>query len=67
MTTQEKSKENALQLIKEMNMTFPIVFDTGGKIQDQFRIQAFPTSYFIDSKGIIQQVSLASFPMRILL
>jgi len=33
-----------------------IVFDTEGKIQEQFRIQAYPTSYFIDSKGIIQQV-----------
>jgi|SRR5271157_407588 len=33
-------------------ITFPILLDHQGKIRDQFMIHGFPTSLFINSKGI---------------
>ena len=56
MTTTEKNMNEAVNLIDEMKMTFPIAFDKEGKVQEQFRVKAYPTSYILDSKGIIQHV-----------
>jgi len=36
----------------ENKITFPILLDLQGKIRDQFMIRGFPTSLFVDSKGI---------------
>jgi cytochrome c biogenesis protein CcmG, thiol:disulfide interchange protein DsbE len=33
-------------------ITFPVLLDEQGKIRDQFMIRGFPTSLFINSKGI---------------
>jgi Peroxiredoxin len=38
--------------ILENHITFPILLDEQGKVRDRFMIRGFPTSLFIDSKGI---------------
>ncbi|ETI70281.1 TlpA disulfide reductase family protein [Neobacillus vireti] len=40
--------------VDENKITFPILLDTDDKVNETYQIMAIPTTYFIDSKGIIQ-------------
>lgn len=37
-----------------LGLSFPLVLDPGGEIQKLYRIRSYPTSFFIDSNGIIR-------------
>ncbi|RFU70407.1 TlpA family protein disulfide reductase [Peribacillus saganii] len=39
----------------KMGITFPIVLDHGGKVYDSYQVISIPTTYFIDSDGIIRE------------
>ena len=41
-------------------MTYPIAFDTDGKVANDFRIYPIPTSYFIDPQGNIRYVRVST-------
>lgn len=41
--------------------TFPVLLDTQGDIDGVYRAPYFPTTYFIDSKGIIRQIATERF------
>ncbi len=40
---------------RELGMTYPVVLDTAGEIARIYRVQAFPTTYFIDARGVIAE------------
>lgn len=42
--------------VAEMGMTYPIALDTSGEVSDLYRVQGFPTTYFIDAQGVIVEV-----------
>lgn len=42
-------------------LTFPILLDTFGDVDSIYRPPYFPTTYFIDSKGIIQKIATERF------
>jgi thiol-disulfide isomerase/thioredoxin len=48
--------EEPVDLVKPFvlanQIKFPILLDSQGKIRDQFMIRGFPTSLFIDAKGV---------------
>jgi cytochrome c biogenesis protein CcmG/thiol:disulfide interchange protein DsbE len=48
----EEPANIARPFVLENQITFPILLDLQGKIRDQFMIRGFPTSLFIDAKGI---------------
>ncbi|MFQ5593678.1 MAG: TlpA family protein disulfide reductase, partial [Anaerolineae bacterium] len=41
---------------QRLGLTFPIPLDTDGRIGVQYRVRAFPTTYFIDANGVIRRV-----------
>jgi thiol-disulfide isomerase/thioredoxin len=41
--------------------SFPVLLDSEGAIAEQYGIQAIPTTFFIDSDGIIQEVKVGAF------
>lgn len=55
LTTSEKNPENIKEFLKERNVTFPILLDEDGEVADQYRAMTIPTSYLIDSKGIVRK------------
>lgn len=57
LTSTEKSSDNAQSFVDEQGLTFPVLLDSKGEVMDNYRIVAYPTTYFIDEKGIIRQVS----------
>lgn len=54
MSTESKS-ENVSKFIDEYKMTFPVVIDPRGEIVSQYEVLNFPTSFFINTEGVIQE------------
>lgn len=46
----------ALDFIREQALTFPILFDSSGEASDRYAVRALPTTFFINSEGIIRDV-----------
>lgn len=55
LTTSEKKSGNVKEFVKERNVTFPVLLDQDGDIGTQYQAITIPTSYLIDSEGIIRK------------
>lgn len=60
MLTTEKSIENVTSFIEDYGLTFPIPLDETGELHVKFEIMAYPTSYFIDSDGVIRSKTVGT-------
>jgi peroxiredoxin len=56
LTHTEKSLEAAGRFAQSYRLTFPILLDVNGTAADTYRIRAYPTTYIIDSSGIIREI-----------
>lgn len=54
MTNTEKSREDAEKFVEELGLTFTIPLDEQGVVGADYEVLAYPTSYFIDSDGVIR-------------
>ncbi|PMC38625.1 thiol:disulfide interchange protein [Bacillus sp. UMB0899] len=54
LTSSENSVETVDSFVKELGLTFPVLLDEKGKINNQFEVLSYPTSYFVDENGVIQ-------------
>lgn len=54
--TNQDQLDNAVSFVDEMSLSFPILFDHQGQISKLYKVQALPTSFFIDPQGVIQEV-----------
>lgn len=55
LTTSEKNPGNVKEFVKERNVTFPVLLDQNGDIGARYQAITIPTSYLIDSKGIVRK------------
>lgn len=46
----------AQEFVSEMDLSFQILYDTTGNVQDLYEVSALPTTFFINRAGIIQEV-----------
>ena len=53
---QADPKEDIAPFGKEFKITYPLLFDPGGKVNVMYGVTAIPTTYFIDSNGIVRSV-----------
>lgn len=42
------------QFVDELEISFTILLDPGGKIQREYRVRGYPTTYLIDSEGLVR-------------
>jgi len=42
------------EFIEDIGASFPVLLDPGAAIQDLYRIRGYPTTFFLDTKGIIR-------------
>lgn len=56
----EKTVEEMKQFLLENNVTFPVLFDVGGKSFTEYAITGLPTTYLIDREGFFIGVIPAS-------
>jgi cytochrome c biogenesis protein CcmG, thiol:disulfide interchange protein DsbE len=54
--TNQDSRENALAFAQEQGLSFPILFDAEGEVSKLYRLQALPTTFFIQPDGTIRDV-----------
>lgn len=54
----DEPAEAVLAFGEEFGLTFDLLLDPGGKIQDLFRIRGYPTSFFLDEQGVIKVVHI---------
>jgi cytochrome c biogenesis protein CcmG, thiol:disulfide interchange protein DsbE len=52
--TSQDSRDKVDSFIKEYGLTFPVVLDEEGDVLKLYKISPIPTSYIIDSEGIIR-------------
>jgi peroxiredoxin len=52
--------------VDENKITFPILLDADDKVNETYQIISIPTTYFIDSKGIIQNKYTGSMNLNIM-
>jgi peroxiredoxin len=50
----DESQEDVAFFGEELGLTFELLLDPGGDIQSLYRIIGYPTSYFVDSQGIVK-------------
>ena len=55
-TTYQDDLSAATNFALENHLSFPILMDEDGKVTNRYQVLAMPSSFFIDRKGIIQQV-----------
>ncbi|MDO8345210.1 MAG: TlpA disulfide reductase family protein [Cellvibrio sp.] len=53
----EEDNADAKKLIKELGVTFPILYDTESKASSLYNVDAMPTTVVIDKKGEIRFVN----------
>jgi len=46
------------KFVKEQNLTFDVLLDSGGRIQELYQIRGYPTTYFVDAEGIIRVIHI---------
>ena len=50
----DEPRASVQEFVDKMKLTFPILLDPGARVEDQYRVRAFPTSLFINREGLIR-------------
>ncbi|MEE8618987.1 MAG: redoxin domain-containing protein [Dehalococcoidales bacterium] len=49
------------EFMQDYNLSFPVLLDLEGKVAEKYNILPIPTTYFIDSDGIIRDMQIGAF------
>ncbi|WP_249870647.1 redoxin domain-containing protein [Oceanobacillus saliphilus] len=60
LTQSESSEEVVKTFVEDFALTFPILMDVDAEVSTTYKVQAYPTSYLIDSNGRIQYIALGA-------
>lgn len=55
LTSIDKGEDSVQAFVEEFGLTFPIPMDRDGKLGPQYQAVTIPTTYIIDTEGIIQK------------
>ncbi|MHB8134180.1 MAG: TlpA family protein disulfide reductase [Anaerolineaceae bacterium] len=55
-STKQDSISAVSEFVKNKQLDFPVLLDIQNAVGSLYRIQALPTTYFINSKGVIQEI-----------
>ena len=56
--TEFDTMEGIEQFIEEFQISYPILLDESSMVFDQYQVQGFPTTVFIDRRGVIQEIMI---------
>jgi peroxiredoxin len=56
LTNTEKSQSDVRSYVERSKLPFPVGLDAEGEVSETYQIIAYPTSFIIDTQGIIQEV-----------
>ncbi|MFE6166351.1 peroxiredoxin family protein [Viridibacillus arvi] len=55
LTSQQEKVKYVKKFVKTYEMTFPVLLDTEGEQMRTYEIYTIPTTYFLDTKGLVQK------------
>ena len=50
----DEPPEDVQAFVDELGLTFPVLLDPGGEVQDLYRVRGYPTTYLVDPDGVVQ-------------
>ena len=56
-----ESPSKVEQFMQRYNLSFPVLIDVKGSLASKYNIRAIPTTYFIDSSGVIKDIKIGAF------
>ncbi len=62
-STFQDTEADARSFVKNLGLTFPILFDRDGAISQRYKLQGLPTSYFVGRDGVIRDIVIGG-PMN---
>jgi peroxiredoxin len=54
------TRKDVETFVQETGVTFPILLDESGSVSNEYRIISIPTTFFVDSSGIIRHFQLGA-------
>src|SRR6266566_4831954 len=61
---QADPKEDIAPFGREYSITYPLLFDPGGTVNAAYAVTAIPTTYFIDSQGVVRSVFVTQLSQK---
>ncbi|UYN89303.1 MAG: redoxin domain-containing protein [Anaerolineales bacterium] len=49
-----ETRQQVQNFVTEIGVDLPIVLDADGSVQELYRVRGYPTTFFIDTKGVIR-------------
>ncbi|MFC2003099.1 peroxiredoxin family protein [Chloroflexota bacterium] len=59
-----ESSSQVEKFIQSKGLSLPVLLDTKAEVAHKYNIRFFPTTFFIDKDGIIQEVRIGAFPSK---
>lgn len=53
-----ESREKAVGILDELSATYPALLDSDGKVGEHYRATGLPTTYFLDSEGVVRAIRI---------
>jgi len=50
----DESPQQVEQFVNEYKLSFPVLLDPGGTVQNSYRVRGYPTTFVVDEAGLIQ-------------
>ena len=54
----DEPKDLVVEFVEELGLTFTVLLDPGGLIQNVYLVRGYPSSFFVDANGVIQAVHI---------
>jgi peroxiredoxin len=58
ITEMDPARDQVARFIAEIGVTYPVLIDPGARIGARYGIEAHPTSFVIDARGIVRFVNV---------
>ncbi|MBB3110263.1 peroxiredoxin [Paenibacillus phyllosphaerae] len=55
LTSTERGSANVGSFVEREGLSFPVLLDAEGQVQEQYRIKGYPTSVFVGRSGVIEE------------
>jgi peroxiredoxin len=52
----QESPGRVAEYVGELGLTFPVLIDTDGAVFQQYRVQLYPTTFFVAPNGVVRDV-----------
>ncbi len=52
----DKQRENAARMVRQLGLTFPVLFDPAGTVAAVYDLPKMPSSYLVDARGVVRFV-----------